>query len=150
MISSSTPASAPAARTARACRSGSGSRRYAWTASRSAEPAEGPGAFVPGLIFRIFLRWPCALEMRRGFMGLTMLSNRINKKRAVNLFVDVELLDEARRMRINISETLESRLRTIVRAEQERRWLDANKVAIAAYNLRVARDGLLADEAGLL
>jgi antitoxin CcdA len=79
-----------------------------------------------------------------------MLSDRPTKKRAVNLFVDVELLDEARRMRINISETLESRLRTIVRLEQERRWLDANKTAIAAYNLRVARDGLLADEAGLL
>ncbi len=79
-----------------------------------------------------------------------MLSDRSTKKRAVNLFVDVELLDEARRMRINISETLESRLRTIVRAEQERRWLDQNKTAIEAYNLRVARDGLLADEAGLL
>jgi len=79
-----------------------------------------------------------------------MLSNRPTKKRAVNLFVDVELLDEARRLRINISETLEYRLRTIVRAEQERHWLDANKLAIQAYNLRVARDGLLSDEAGLL
>jgi antitoxin CcdA len=79
-----------------------------------------------------------------------MLSDRPTKKRAVNLFVDVELLEEARRLRINISETLESRLRTIVRAEQERRWLDQNKTAIEAYNLRVARDGLLADEAGLL
>jgi antitoxin CcdA len=79
-----------------------------------------------------------------------MLSQRPSKKRAVNLFVDVELLDEARRLRINISETLEYRLRMIVRAEQERRWLESNKVAIEAYNLRVARDGLLADEAGLL
>jgi len=79
-----------------------------------------------------------------------MMSERPIRKRAVNLFVDVDLLDEARRLRINISETLEHRLRTIVRAEQEQRWLDANKVAIAAYNLRVSRDGLLADEAGLL
>jgi len=79
-----------------------------------------------------------------------MLSDRPSKKRAVNLFVDTELLDEARRLRINISETLESRLRTIVRGELERRWLEANKLAIEAYNLRVARDGLLADEAGRL
>jgi len=79
-----------------------------------------------------------------------MISGRPVKKRAVNLFVDAELLDEARRMRINISEILESRLRTIVRAEQERRWLEENKDAIAAYNLRVSRHGLLADEAGLL
>lgn len=79
-----------------------------------------------------------------------MLSDRPSRKRAVNLFVDTELLDEARRLRINISETLESRLRTIVRSELERRWLEANKLAIEAYNLRVARDGLLADEAGRL
>ena len=51
-----------------------------------------------------------------------MLSDRPSRKRAVNLFVDLELLDEARRLRINISETLESRLRTIVRAERERHW----------------------------
>ena len=37
---SSTPASAPAARTARACRSASASRRCAWTASRSAGRGE--------------------------------------------------------------------------------------------------------------
>ena len=79
-----------------------------------------------------------------------MHKDRPAKKRAVNLFVDVELLEEARRLRINISETLESRLRTIVRSELERRWLEANKHAIEAYNQRVARDGLLADEAGRL
>jgi len=79
-----------------------------------------------------------------------MMSGRPIKKRAVNLFVDADLLDEARRLRINISETLEHRLRTIVRAEQEKRWLEENKDAIAAYNLRVSRHGILADEAGLL
>jgi post-segregation antitoxin (ccd killing protein) len=39
-----------------------------------------------------------------------MMSIRQAKKRAVNLFVDVELLDEARRLNITISETLEQRL----------------------------------------
>lgn len=79
-----------------------------------------------------------------------MMSDRPVKKRAVNLFVEAELLDEARRMRINISETLERRLRTMVRAEQERRWLQENRAAIEAYNLRVATHGLLADDAQLL
>ena len=78
------------------------------------------------------------------------MSNRPLKKRAVNLFVDVELLDEARRLRINISETLETRLRMIVRAEQERRWLEENRSALSAYNFRVSRDGLLSDEASAL
>lgn len=72
------------------------------------------------------------------------------KKRAVNVFVDAELIDEARRMRINLSETLEGRLRTIVRAEREKRWLEENRAAIAAYNARVAQHGLLSDESGLL
>jgi antitoxin CcdA len=79
-----------------------------------------------------------------------MLNDRPTRKRAVNLFVDVELLDEARRMRINVSETLERRLRTIVRAEQENRWLEQNRAAIDAYNRRVAAHGLLADDATLL
>jgi hypothetical protein len=40
--------------------------------------------------------------------------------------------------------------RAIPLAEREQRWLEANKAALDAYNRRVARDGLLADEAGLL
>jgi antitoxin CcdA len=79
-----------------------------------------------------------------------MMSNRQPKKRAVNLFVDVELLEEARRMNINISDTLEQRLRGIVRAEREKRWLQENQEAIAYYNRRVAEQGLLSDNAGLL
>ena len=79
-----------------------------------------------------------------------MLRDRPARKRAVNLFVDTELLDEARRLRINISETLERRLRAIVKAEQERRWLEENREALQAYNRRVAEHGLLSDHAGLL
>jgi antitoxin CcdA len=74
-----------------------------------------------------------------------MMSTRQTKKRAVNLFVDVELLDEARRMNINISETLEQRLRGLVRAEQEKRWREENRGAIASINSFIERHGLLAD-----
>ena len=79
-----------------------------------------------------------------------MMSERPVKKRAVNLFVDADLLDEARRLRINVSETLERRLRGIVRAEQEKQWLAANRAALDAYNQRVSQYGLLSDEAGRL
>jgi antitoxin CcdA len=79
-----------------------------------------------------------------------MPPTRQARKRAVNLFVEVELLDEARRLNINISETLEQRLRSLVRAEHERRWLDDNQEAIAQYNRRVAEHGLLSDDASLL
>lgn len=73
-----------------------------------------------------------------------MMSERQARKRAVNLFVDAELLDHARRLRINISDTLERRLRTIVRAEQEKRWLEENREAITSINSFIDRHGLLA------
>ena len=73
-----------------------------------------------------------------------MMSQRSARKRAVNLFVDADLLDEARRLRINISETLERRLRTIVKAEQERRWLEENREAIASINAFIDQHGLTA------
>lgn len=79
-----------------------------------------------------------------------MMGERQIRKRAVNLFVETELLDEARRLRINLSETLESRLRTMVKAAQEKRWLEENRAALAAYNARVSTQGLLSDDAGLL
>ena len=83
-------------------------------------------------------------------MGVPMIRERPAKKRAVNLFVDADLLDHARRLRINMSETLERRLRTIVRADLERCWLEQNRAAIKAYNTRVAEHGLLSDDASLL
>jgi antitoxin CcdA len=79
-------------------------------------------------------------------MERAMMSERPIKKRAVNLFVDAELLDEARRMRINVSETLEGRLRTIVRAEQQKRWLEENRDAIESINAFIERHGLLASK----
>jgi antitoxin CcdA len=65
------------------------------------------------------------------------------KKRAVNLLVDSELLDEARRMHIDISETLEHRLRVMLQGHQEDRWLEENRAAIASINSFVERRGLL-------
>jgi len=73
-----------------------------------------------------------------------MMGERQAKKRAVNLFVDADLLDEARRMRINMSETLERRLRMMVKAELEKRWLEENQAAIASINSFIDRHGLLA------
>ncbi len=62
----------------------------------------------------------------------------------MNLFVDADLLDEARRLRINMSETLERRLHTIVKAAREKRWLEDNREAIASINSFIDQHGLLA------
>jgi antitoxin CcdA len=77
-------------------------------------------------------------------LEVPMMRERVPRKRAVNLFVDTELLDEARRLEINISETLERRLRSIVKAEQEKAWLRENETAIASINGFIEQHGLLA------
>ncbi len=78
------------------------------------------------------------------------MGDRYVGKRAVNLVVEAELLEAATRLGINLSDTLERRLRMIVTADQEMRWVEDNKAAFAAYNHRVASHGLLSDDAGLL
>jgi len=75
-----------------------------------------------------------------------MMSERQVKKRAVNLFVDADLLDEAKRLGLNLSDTLERRLHTIVRAEREKRWLEENREAIASINQFIKGYGLLASK----
>lgn len=71
-------------------------------------------------------------------------------KRAVNVLVEAKLLDHANRLHIDLSETLEHRLRSLIDADQESRWVEANKEAFAEYNASVAQHGLLSDDLGLL
>jgi antitoxin CcdA len=75
-----------------------------------------------------------------------MMRERQVRKRAVNLFVDADLLDEAKRLDINISDTLDRRLRAIVKAEQEKRWLEENRAAIDSINDFIDKHGLLASK----
>jgi antitoxin CcdA len=75
-----------------------------------------------------------------------MMSERQARKRAVNLFIDADLLDEAKRLEINISDTLDRRLRAIVKAEQEKRWLAENGAAIESINNFIEEHGLLASK----
>jgi antitoxin CcdA len=78
------------------------------------------------------------------------MDSKESTKRTVSLSIDSELLDEARRINIDLSETLERHLRDLIRAVREQRWRQENAEAIAQYNRRVAERGLLSDEAGLL
>lgn len=66
-------------------------------------------------------------------------------KRAANLSINAELLDRARRLGINLSQTLEEHLSHVVREAEARLWLEQNKAAIDAYNERVASDGIWSD-----
>ena len=77
------------------------------------------------------------------------MNSKESAKRTVNLSIDGELLDEARRINIDLSETLERHLRDLIRATGAQRWRQENAEAFAQYNRRVAEEGLLSDEAGV-
>lgn len=62
-------------------------------------------------------------------------------KRRLNLSVRGDLIDRARAAGLNLSQVLEDSLSAQLRAAAGRRWQEENRAAIAAYNVRVERDG---------
>ncbi|MGA8392372.1 MAG: type II toxin-antitoxin system CcdA family antitoxin [Burkholderiaceae bacterium] len=66
-------------------------------------------------------------------------------KKAANLSIRADLLEEARAYKINLSQTLETALADVVKKEKERRWLEENRPAIEAYNRFVEKHGLFSD-----
>lgn len=66
-------------------------------------------------------------------------------KRAANLSVNAELLDQAKALDINLSATLERALEAEVRSRKRELWLSENREAIAAYNDHVRENGVWSD-----
>lgn len=63
-------------------------------------------------------------------------------KRAANLSVNAELLDQAKALEINLSATLERALEEEVRIRRREQWRAENREAIAGYNAWVAEHGV--------
>jgi antitoxin CcdA len=63
-------------------------------------------------------------------------------KRATNLSLNSKVLDAARELGMNVSQTVDALLTEAVRKRYWERWNDENKDAIAAYNSRIEREGL--------
>lgn len=66
-------------------------------------------------------------------------------KKAANLTVRADLLEDARAYKINLSQTLEVALSAELKKRHEAEWLEQNKEAIAAYHRHIERDGLFSD-----
>lgn len=66
-------------------------------------------------------------------------------KKAANLTVRADLLEEARARKINLSHTLEVALAAELKRQREAEWLEQNKAAIDAYNRHVEKHGLFSD-----
>ena len=66
-------------------------------------------------------------------------------KRAINLSLNSKVLDMARDMGLNISQTVDALLTQEVLRQYWARWNTDNAEAIAHYNERIAREGLFSD-----
>jgi len=71
-----------------------------------------------------------------------MLRSDNAPKRATNLTLSVKVLDLARELGMNLSQTVDALLAAEVRKRYWERWNDENKEAVEAYNARVAKVGL--------
>jgi len=74
-----------------------------------------------------------------------MRSIRTAPKRAINLSLNAKVLDMARDMGLNISQTVDSLLTEEVLRQYWQRWQQDNAEAIAHYNARIEREGLFSD-----
>ncbi|MGZ4993444.1 MAG: type II toxin-antitoxin system CcdA family antitoxin [Methylobacter sp.] len=66
-------------------------------------------------------------------------------KKATNIALSVDVLNEAKALGLNISQACDQYLRTLVRTERERRWQQDHVDFVAAYNRTVANEGLPLD-----
>lgn len=63
-------------------------------------------------------------------------------KRPVNLSINARTLDTAKALGMNLSKTVDLFLAEEVKRRYWEKWRDDNKDAFAAYNARVAKDGI--------
>ena len=67
-------------------------------------------------------------------------------KKATNVTIRSDLLDEARALKINLSQEFEQHLGEVVRRHRAEQWLKDNREAIQAYNRHVKEHGLWNEE----
>ncbi len=63
-------------------------------------------------------------------------------KKPTNLSLNSKVLEMARELGMNISQTVDTLLAEEVRRRYWEQWKDENREAMLAYNERIARDGL--------
>jgi antitoxin CcdA len=63
-------------------------------------------------------------------------------KKPTNLSLNSKVLEMAREMGMNVSQTVDTLLAAEVRRRYWERWNDENKDAVAEYNARISAEGL--------
>ncbi len=67
------------------------------------------------------------------------------RKKAANLSIDSGLLEQARRLNLNLSQVLEAGLAESIRRHEREQWLEKNRAALDAYNEHVEKHGVFSD-----
>lgn len=63
-------------------------------------------------------------------------------KKATNLSLNSKVLEMARELGMNVSQTVDSLLAEEVKRRYWAKWAEENKEAMEAYNARIAKEGL--------
>jgi len=66
-------------------------------------------------------------------------------KKSTNLSLPVDVLENARALKLNLSRELETHLRKVIREKQSEQWRIENREAILETNREVEREGLWSD-----
>ncbi|WP_288821146.1 type II toxin-antitoxin system CcdA family antitoxin [uncultured Leclercia sp.] len=83
-------------------------------------------------------------QFMRISMGVLMRTTSGNKK-SVNVSLAPEILEEARRLNLNLSAVLTTALQEQFRVHQRAAWLEENKASIEAINQWVEENGSFSD-----
>ena len=70
-----------------------------------------------------------------------IIFNQSAPKKSANLSINADLLQQAKQLNINLSQTLEQHLAEIIRQAQRSQWLAENKNALDDYNRRIEKQG---------
>ena len=74
-----------------------------------------------------------------------MIFNPSAPKKSANLSINADLLQQAKQLNINLSQTLEQQLVEIIRQAQRSQWLAENQDALDQYNRRIEKHGTFSD-----
>jgi antitoxin CcdA len=69
-------------------------------------------------------------------------SRKASPKRAVNLTLSADAVDMAKKLGMNVSQTVDAWLTQEVKRRYWEQWREDNREAFAAYNARIAQEGL--------
>ena len=76
---------------------------------------------------------------------MTLLTDPDAPKKAVNLRLNGDLVEQAKALGINLSKTLEQHLTEVVCEAQREKWLAENGAALDSYGDYIERNGTFSD-----